>query len=154
MGVLVADLQKVLSGLCGGLLTAAGLDGSATSAAWLYPLATSATALGISLANGLTVVDDDLAGVTQNQLPQFVEVAELRALENALENYTLVTMKLSLQEQDLDQIRAGLEKAIVRKAAYVKERYGVGRGSLTAGVVNLGFQEPFCPWGDWETNCP
>lgn len=149
MAIVVADLQTALANRCGGMFTAAGLDGSATSTLWLEPIASSARELNITLASPLTVVDADLAGVTQPQVSQLIDVAEFRALESALENFQKVSQKISLGEQAKGEIRDGLENAIERKARYVRDKYGVGRGTLTGGEVCVPFQEPFWPFG-WE----
>ncbi len=143
MALLVSDLQAVLSGLCGGMLASAGLDGSPASAAFLYPVARSLAELGVFPASPLTAADLDLTGVTPDMLPQLVDVAELHALESALSNYTVVDERISLGEQKHGQVRAGIEAAIARKAEEVRRRYGVGRGSLAGGTVDLDFALTF-----------
>jgi hypothetical protein len=155
VAILVSDLQATLAGRCGATLTKAGLDGSASSSAWLDPLAESAREMGVTLASPLTVADADLAAVTQAQVSQLVDVAELRSLENALGNLTKVSQKVSLGAQDWGELRDGLERAIGRLAARARDLYGVGRGTVQGGTVRLDFQEPTPPWGwDCEPGCP
>lgn len=139
MSLLLSDLKTVLAGLCGGTLTAAGLDGSDTSTAWMYPIASALRSLGLVPASPLTVVDADLVAVSDDQVGQLVDVAELAALEAALGNYTKVDQKISLGEIKLGQLRSELEATISRKALAVRQRYGVGTATLTAGVVDLSF---------------
>lgn len=141
MAVLVASLKSVLSNRCGGMVTDAGLDGSAASMFWLDPIATSARELGITLADPTTVTDADLAGVTQGQVTQFLDVAELRSLESALHNNVDVTEKIALGEHDWSDVRKSLETAVARKAAYVKARWGIGLGTITGGTISLDFAE-------------
>jgi hypothetical protein len=146
MPLLVADVQAALAGRCGGLVASAGLDAAPSSPAWLDPIASSARELNLTLASPLTVVDADLAGVPNGRVSQLVDVAELRALESALGNYSRVTQAVGLGSQALGEVRVGLEAAITRKAKYVAEKYGVGRGSLSLGTVSLGFNAPIGPW--------
>ena len=149
MALLVTDLKAGSPAAASATLTKAGLDGSAASSAWLEPLAASARELGLTLASPLTVGDADLAVVTQAQVSQLVDVAELRSLENALGNLTKVSQKGVARRTGVGRTAGGAGEAIARKAAYVRDRYGVGRATIQAGTVRLEYQEPPCPWDGW-----
>ena len=144
MPVLVSSVATTLASRCGAWTAAANLDANAPNDA----ISTSARELGLTLADPLNVVDADLAAVTQDQVSQLVDVAELRLLESTLENYASVDQKISLGSISFGQLRADLERAVARKVLYVEQRYGIGRGTLTGGTVNLRFQQELCNWPD------
>lgn len=151
MSLLVADLLTDLSDQVGAMFAVSGLDGGPTSRLLMNALATSARELGVTLANPLAVVDADLLGIVQDDVSQLEEVAELRALERALNSYQQVSMRQAEEGNEAHQIAITLERTVERKAAYVKERYGIGRGSLQAGAIDLGFAERYGPF--WDSDC-
>jgi hypothetical protein len=139
----VSGLQALLSGLCGNWLAASDLDGTATSAAFLYPIARSLTELGIAPASPLTVADADLTAVTADQLPQLVDVAELWSIQTALQNYSKIDQTGSLGQKRFGHLRMDMERTLARKSKEVRQRYGFGRGSLVGGTVDLDFATTF-----------
>jgi hypothetical protein len=149
MPLLVSSLVANLTTLTGGFAAAASLD----PGVYLITLANSARELGVNLADPLTVTDDDLAGVTQGQVTQLLEVAEVRVMEAALQSSALVDQKIGTESIAYGQFRTGLEAAIARKAKYLETRYGIGLGTMTGGTVNLRFQEDLCRFDDCEP-CP
>jgi hypothetical protein len=150
--ILVADVQAALAVRCGAMLTAAGLDGSATSPLYLEGIATSVRELGLPLLSAFTVVDADLAAVTQAQASQLLDVAEWSALGFALNAAQFVDMRIGDESVSGQQLALTWQATIARKADYIKERYGIGLGSLGALSVDLGFDEPCWPaWPDGWT---
>ncbi len=141
MPLTVISLQAVLSARCGTMVVATGQDGSAASSFWTDPLTTAARELRITLANPIAVADSDLTAVVQNRVTELLDVAELRSLESALYSNTDVDEKIALGENKWGDIRKDLETAVKRKAEYVMRRYGIGRGTLTGGLVDLPFQQ-------------
>jgi hypothetical protein len=137
------SLQRVLASRCGALLTAAGLDGSEASTAWLDPIASGARFMGVALADPTTVTEADLEAVAPGQVSQLLDLAELRALESALYNNTAVDQRISLGEQKLGQVRADLLDAIKLKTAYLQRVYQIGAVPLAAGTINLNFAETY-----------
>ena len=139
MSLTTLSLQAYLSTACGGTLTAAGLDGSTTSAAWLGPIAAGVRSLGLALVDPLSAVDADLVPVVASQVDQLLDVAELRALENALNHYTKVSQKISMGEKRFGEFRTELEATIARKSTSVMNQYGIGLATISAGVIDLAF---------------
>lgn len=149
MPIAVSSLSQILSSRVGGWYTAAGLDASASGAAWLDPLAYSARILGLALADPTTVVDADLVLVTQAQLDQFLDVAEVRALENALQNHALFDQSIGLASQKLSQLRDSIEAAIDRKTKLLMANYGIGLGTAVSGSIPLDFAAGGSCYGEW-----
>lgn len=146
MAILVADVKGVLSTRCGATLAMSGLDGTATSSLFLDGIASSARELGVTLASPLTVVDADLVGVTQSQISQLLDVAELRTMETALNSFTQCDTKYDTEEIDAASVGRLLADSVKRLSAYVLEKYGIGQAAPTLGNVDLGFQETAWPW--------
>lgn len=145
----VASLSRILAGRCGAAITAASLDGRAESDVWLDPLASAARALGYDLADSTTIDDADVAGLDADGVEAILAVAEVRALETALANYTKVDQTVALGSQKLGQYRTDLEALIARKSADLMRTYGIGVGTLASGTVDLGFAETsdeVCGW--------
>ena len=139
MAITVATMSAALADICGGTLIVAGLDGSAASTAWLGPIAAGLRSLGLTTATPLTTVDADLAPVADEDIDQLLSVAELRSLENALNHYTKVDQTISMGSKRFGQFRSDLEATIARRRAEIKELYGFGVATITAGVIDLSF---------------
>jgi ABC-type uncharacterized transport system YnjBCD substrate-binding protein len=143
--VTVAGTAAALAIKCGQLVTAAGLDGTASSPVFLDAIATSARESGIALASPFTVTDADLVVIAANQqdvATQLLEVAWLRALETALSNYIDVDEKIGESSMAWDETRKSLDAQITRMLAIVKAKYGIGLGTGSLGSLDLGFSTP------------
>jgi hypothetical protein len=142
----VARCGEILSARLGNVLYAAALDGTPASGIWLDPLASAARDMGLALADPTTVTDDDLALLDATAVSQLLDVAELRALEIALDNYTATDTTTGNTKLFQSQVAERLEKLIVRKSDYVKARYGVGLGTVETGQTDLGFASSDVWW--------
>jgi hypothetical protein len=137
-----ANVEAILIRRCGRLLTAASLDGTTvngSNADLSDPIASAVTALGGTVASRVAVADADVATVAD--VEALLDVAELRTLETALGNFDATNIQVGERREDLDQIRKGLEKAIERKQAQVERKYGIGLGTISAGVITLQIAE-------------
>lgn len=134
--------ETVLIARCGKLMTACGIDGATvngTNASLTDPLAWALRQAGYSPAAFGTVTDADLAGVQDSDTDKLIDLAEMKALENALGNFDATDISVGPRSESYDQIRAGLEKMLNRKQANIMRLYGVGIGTLQAGVIAYDF---------------
>ena len=103
------------------------------------PISTALQRMGYSPADITDIQDSDLTGV-ENVL-ELIDLAELRLLENILGNMDMVDISIGDRSERLSQFTADLAKAIERKQATIEKQYGIGLGSLSAGVISLDFQQ-------------
>lgn len=136
-----ADVELV--DRCGGILASAGrstvTDG--TNPNTVGPLREALASLGYSVASFGAVTDADLSAVADSQIPQLLDVAELRLLRNAWGWYSKVDQRISLGQQALGQIRSGLQATILELAERCRRVYGYGHGTIAGGAVDLGFAQ-------------
>lgn len=134
--------ETVLIARCGKLLTVCGIDGATvngTNASLTDPLAWALRQSGYLPAAFGAVTDTDLAGVQDSDIDKLIDLAEIKALENALGNFDATDISAGPRSESYDQIRAGLEKMLNRKQANIMRLYGVGTGTLQAGVIAYDF---------------
>jgi hypothetical protein len=144
MAITRANLETVLIRRAGTWLTASGLDGTTingTNAALSDPIADALLLLDYTVADISNVTDSDLASVPAASYRQLLDVAELRVLESALENYKKVGVKAGAVEAKLDELGQRMERAVDRKRAVVAARYGIDGATMQAGVIDLNFQQ-------------
>lgn len=138
-----ADAEYALVRRAGKLMAAAGLDGitvSGANADLNDPLGYGLLLTGFPVASISDVADADLAGVSVDTANEFLDRAELRLLENILQNYDLVTMTIGPRSEQYGEIRTSLEKAIDRKTLAIAKQYGTG-ATLEGGAIDLNFQQ-------------
>lgn len=145
MPLLALDVAAVLVNRCATAATTAGLDGSLASTLWLESIATAMRDSGRFPENPLTVVDSDLDDVPDWLVSQVVDLAELRSLETALNALMNPDRRISMGEIKYGQFRAVMETTIARKAKYIENRYGIGRGTIVSGFVSMPINEPLWP---------
>ena len=134
--------ETVLIARCGKLMTACGIDGTTvngTNASLTDPLAWALRQSGYSPAAFGAVTNTDLAGVQDSDIDKLIDLAEMKALENALGNFDATDISVGPRSESYDQIRAGIEKILTRKQASIMRLYGVGIGTLEAGVIAYDF---------------
>lgn len=146
MALTRATVEAALIARCGKALTSIGLDGTTvdgTNAALADPIGEGLRSLGLATATLGAVVSADVAQVVDaDDYAQLLDVAELRALETVLANWTEPD-QIDGQDtrQDLGKLRDGLEKTVSRKAAQAQTRYGYGAATgIETGVITFGFQ--------------
>jgi hypothetical protein len=145
MTITRANAETILIRRVGKALAAAGLDGTTvdgTNVDLNDPLGWACRQLGYAVDSPTAVDDDDLASVTDADLDQFLDMAEWRTLESALNAaLALVDTSVGPIRESLSQLAAGLEKRIARLEARLQRDYGVGLATLEGGYLTLEFAE-------------
>jgi hypothetical protein len=117
----------------------AGLDGHTITGANSSLDDPMATALeGMNFSHSEPVIDADLVQVSDS-IPEFLDRAELRTLENIAGNLDLVDIGMGPRRESLSQLAAQVELSIQRLTTKIQREYGGGVGTLSAGVVSLAF---------------
>jgi|DewCreStandDraft_4_1066084.scaffolds.fasta_scaffold78472_2 hypothetical protein len=102
------------------------------------PISTALQRMGITPADITQIQDSDLA--TVEDVSQLLDLAELRLLENIYGNSDAVDIDALDRSEKYSQFTTALEKAIARKTEQINTTYGMGLGTLSAGVIDLDFQ--------------
>lgn len=100
------------------------------------PISTALMAMDITPADISNPVDSDLETVS---IPEFLDRAELRLLENILGNADAVDISEGPRSESFGQFVSALETAIARKQDKIDAEYGGSLGSLSAGKITLNF---------------
>lgn len=145
MALTRANAESILIRRVGTLFTAVGLDGTTvagTNADLNDPLGYALRRLGYAVASAVSVADTDVDDVSAADTDAFLDVAELRALENAHgAALTLVDISVGPRKESLGQMAEGLLQRMEAKRRQVEADYGIGAGELESGVLNLDFME-------------
>lgn len=147
MPILVNDLATETVTRCGPALSAVGLDATTASPAILSALATAARDSGLCPASPFALTDADLSAADVSLASELADLSELRTLETVMNALMKPDQRASLGEKRWGQFRAEMEETLKRRAQYVEDRYGVGRGTIVGGVVGLEINEP--AWPNW-----
>lgn len=143
MALTRVQVETILVKRCGGVMALAtmAVTTAGANADLDDPIGAALRAFAITPANPLAVTDADIAGITNDDAAAFLDVAELRTLESVLGNLQLVDIRLGPRDEKLGQVRTGLEQRIARLEKAIQTRYGLGLGTITAGVIGLSFAE-------------
>jgi hypothetical protein len=138
-----AALDAELVDRCGGLLAFVGLPtvANGTNPATIGPIREGLASLGLTLADFAAVADADLAAVTTTSIPQLVDVAEYRLLQNILGWLTKVDQTIGMGSQSLGQVRRDLLQSLKSMQESLRVQYGYGLGTPSGGSVDLGFAQ-------------
>ena len=102
------------------------------------PLAFALRKLGLTASSPVT--DADLSAVTDDQLDELYDRAELRLLRNIMGNSDFSTWSIGPRSESASNITAELERAITRLEANIARAYGDG-ATLEYGNLVQNFQE-------------
>lgn len=144
MTITRADLENVLISRAGKLMTAADLDGTTlngTNADLNDPIATGLRRAGYSVASLAKVVDGDVASVLDEDVDKVLDLAELRLCENIEGNYDDVDISVTDRSESLNQLARQVQTKIDRLQKKIERAYGIGQGTLDAGVIGLDFMQ-------------
>lgn len=145
----VAQIESILVRRCGRKLAYAHMDATTidgTNADLSDPIAVGIGSLGYPVVDVSNVADADLGPVQPTDMSQVLAVAEWRCLESILGNRASPDqMADTNNEQWHGKFYDSLEKTVARKRKEIEQVYGVGLGTLEAGVYDLGFQETTDP---------
>ena len=72
-----------------------------------------------------------------------LDLAELRLVKNMIGNCALVDTKAGPMSEALGQIGKLLEAKKLNLEKDIKANYGIGLATMTTGIINLNFQEPY-----------
>lgn len=97
--------------------------------------------LGFNSASLTAITDADLAGVSNDDLPQLVDVSEWALRTACLDALQDVDSQVDRDSQKLSQLADRWAAKIDKLFAQLKSNYGYGASSLVAGSINLGFAE-------------
>ena len=139
-----ANVESILVQRIGGWLANANLPITVvgSNAALNDPIAYGVRIAGGTVTSYALVADADVATVADADLDMLLDVAELRALENVLSNFTLVDAKAGPVEAKSSQFADRLERVIARKRSQLAIRYGIeSSATMTTGVISLNFTE-------------
>lgn len=142
MSLTRANVETILVRRCGSLLTAAGLDGTTldgTNVDLNDPIGYALREMGYTVDDITAVADADVSSAANYD--KLLDLSELRTLENIQGNLDEVDITLGPRKEALGQLPTRLEKRIERLEAKVRKVYGIGVGTITAGVIKLDFAE-------------
>lgn len=137
-----AQVEAILIRRVGGLFAACERDGTTATGANLDlndPIGWAIRQCGGATAAPSLVTDADLTTVSDTD--QLLDLAELRALESALQNYDAVDLRAGPRTESFDQLGKRLEALITRKRKQLAADYNFGAGRLDTGVISLSFAE-------------
>ncbi len=89
------------------------------------PIAVGATAVGATIADLTLPTDDEIAAIPDGKRYAAVAVAVLQSLLNIRTNWTLVTAKVDVLQENLSDLIPMLDKAISYQTAVVRDDYGI-----------------------------
>jgi hypothetical protein len=151
MTITRAEVETILIRRCGSLLTAADLDGTTingTNVDLNDPIGAALRRMEYTVASLTAVTDLDLAPVSADDVDQLLDLAELRTLENIEGNLDDVDITVGPRSESLNQLSVRVRMKIDTKRREIEKAYGLGLGTLSAGVVTLDFMEK----GDGDTD--
>lgn len=133
-----AGIEKTLLKRLGNLMLAADLDGTSDdgdNADLLDPLSYAARLVGVAIADSNTLTDDDLLGLAASDYDKFLDVAELRTLENIWGNYDAVDLSVGPRRESFSQLADRILKRLNTKRTDVMVKYGVGMPDATVSTA-------------------
>jgi hypothetical protein len=101
------------------------------------PIGTALRKMGLTASNPVT--DTDLSAVTDDQIDELFDRAELRVLQNILGNSDFSTWSTGPRSESASNITAELVGAIQRLEAHIQRAYGDG-ATLSYGNLAGNFQ--------------
>jgi hypothetical protein len=144
-----ADLDAELVARWGGQLANVGrsvvVDG--TNPDTIGAIRDGLASLGLGVASFGAVADADLASVPVADIPQLLDVAEYRLLQNIIGWSTEVTQSIGMGSQNLSDLRKDLIGLLKMKYDNLRSRYGLGAATVTRRCVDVGCNPPCSEWG-------
>jgi hypothetical protein len=87
------------------------------------------------------VSDGDLSGLSDIEIDEFIDRAELRTLESIAGNIDLTDISVGPRRESLGQLATQVETAIARLQRSIQTEFGAGLTTLKAGSLTLDFQQ-------------
>jgi hypothetical protein len=121
----------------GPLLSAAGMAVTVvgSNASLNYPIGYALIDLDYTVSDITSVVDADVAQVTDAKLREFVDVAVLYTLEDILGNLDDVDITVGPRTEKFSQLATQVEHRLALQQKKVEECYGYGASVLEGGYI-------------------
>lgn len=133
------------SGRIGALWAKTGLDAvtvDGTNGSLLGPMSDAARRIRLDLADFTTVTNTDLSALADaDNYSMFLDLVEAYCYEKMLGNWGKVTQRDDMSQINYSDLGNQIEKTAIRKWAQIKQQWGIGRGTVTPGVLSLDFME-------------
>jgi hypothetical protein len=134
------NIEVLLIRRLGALLTEADLDGSTLDGAnhdLADPIGWAVRQCGGTVANFVSVADDDVATVAAADYDKLLDLAEYRTLQSVSGNLAVVDIQIGPRKESLSQLGEQVEQRLARKLKQIQMDYDFGLGALEAGVIGL-----------------
>jgi len=141
MSLTRANAEAILVKRVGPLLTAADMAVTVvgTNDDLNDPIGRAIRDLGYTVTSVVSIVDADVAQVTESEYDQFLDLATLRTLESILGNYDDVDIRVGPRDEKLSQTVELIEDKIKRLRDALERDYGWGMAVPVARVVTTDF---------------
>lgn len=133
-----AQAEVVVVRRVGRYLTAAGLDGTTVNGAnadLADPIAWAVRKLDGTTADPTNPVTTEVQAVSR--VDALFDLAELRALENALGNLSLVTATVGQRTEQYNDLARRLAEMIPRKRKAVEQEHGIALGDVRPARLEM-----------------
>lgn len=84
-----------------------------------------------------SVVTADFSNITFDTLDQLLDYAEYRTLQTLFNSLTAVDVKIGHRTEEFSQLANRVGQAVDKMRTFLRKEYGLGRGSLEAGTIDL-----------------
>lgn len=140
MTITTTQTVTLLGQRVGKLLAAVGLTESSSD--MVDAINYALRELGYSVTDHSEVSNADLSSVTDANVTEFLDTAELRQLETLLNEVTVkVTVAVGPRREELSHISDALIKVIDQKRKQLQAEYGRGLSALEGATIGLRFAE-------------
>lgn len=144
MSLTRANTEFMIIPRVGPAMAAAGMDGvtvDGTNVDLNGPIGKAVRYLTHPVASAVLVTDADVAAVTDAETDQFLDLATLYALEAVLGNLDDVELRVGPRTEKFNQLAEQLERKIKRMTKQLKDEYGFGMSTITAGYITRNIAE-------------
>jgi len=107
------------------------------------PLVVAFRACGLTPASQVPTTDADLVNLSDEQIDEFLDRAELRLFENIYGNIDFTDIQVGPRRKALGQLAEQVEKLISQKKEAIYSNYGEGQ-ILSTGSLDLNTAETMC----------
>lgn len=123
MALTGTNVETVLQQRLGGWIDEVGLDKTQGSSIYRDPIAWALRKGGYAVANPVLPANTDLDDVSTADYDKIFDLAEYRLLQNLLQNYEAVDLRVGERDEKYDQLRTRMEKALDLKRKQLQEDY-------------------------------
>ncbi len=143
MTIARADTESIIVRRVGPLMTVSGMAITITGGNGDLndPLGYAIRSLGYSVLSVVSIVDADVAQVTDAEIDEFLDICTIRTLYAILGNYDDVDIKVGPRDEKLSQLREQVENKIALLEKQAEISYGFGLSTPEARVIVDDFVE-------------